>query len=199
VYDNASRSDFPTLHRFVGVDCRMPGTLAREMLTSFTSHSDTPLARAVSPRWADLITETRRRRHAPSREALSVMSPNQTPRPKRWTLRNAPPCYALADAAALLGRSRPTLMRWLPLIAETTGYKPTQDDSGRWFVPVAAVDLLLSDGDSLEKLVKRASETRENTLNHLRRDLDALRATVASLSGVVDAIQRELDRCCKKA
>lgn len=119
-------------------------------------------------------------------------------RPRRFKI-GAMPCYALSDAARLLGRSRPTLMRWLPALQEVTGHAAQRDGDGRWFVPVLLVDKLRGNQELLERLARHAGERRGDTLYALRREVEELKGSVKGLEGEVRKLRRDVDEHCKHA
>ena len=89
------------------------------------------------------------------------------------------PSYAIAEAAKALGRSRPTLMRWVPHFRRFTGHAARQD-GGRWFFPVAAVERLQHDPALLKELAK-SSCTTEGPLSRCLRDVTVLKKEVSRL------------------
>src|SRR5689334_17611990 len=90
------------------------------------------------------------------------------------------PCYAIAEAAKVLGRSRPTLMRWARHLRKFTGHAALQDDDGRWYIPVKAVDRLRRDGSLLKDLARCASEP-DGQLSRCVRDVTNLKKEVSKL------------------
>src|SRR5206468_9267728 len=88
------------------------------------------------------------------------------------------PCYAIADAARILGRSRPTLMRWTGHLRRFTGHPALQDRTGRWFFPANAVERLQHDGDLLKRLAAAASNGHGDELMRVVRDVSMLKKTV---------------------
>lgn len=110
---------------------------------------------------------------------------------KEWRIGDHPdPLYALADAARILGRSRPTLMRWLGSLKEATGHAPVKDPAGRWFIPIPAVSRLQSEPQALSMLVAAAARSRGESLRALREELAHCRARCAHLQGEVQKLQQ---------
>jgi hypothetical protein len=100
------------------------------------------------------------------------------------------PCYRIADAAEILGRSRPTLMRWASFLRRFTGHAPHQDGDGRWFFPVAAVERLEGDG-ALVKALGKASTTPDGELGRVARDVSHLKKVVSQLRADVDQLKKK--------
>lgn len=100
------------------------------------------------------------------------------------------PCFPIAEAARRLGRSRPTLMRWVSKLKRVTGHAAQQDATGRWFFPRAAVERLQGDGAMLKRLATLSSNGNgDGELARVVRDVSALKKKVSQLRADVDAIK----------
>lgn len=99
------------------------------------------------------------------------------------------PSYAIATAAAVLGRSRPTLMRWAPHLRRFTGHPAHRDGDGRWYFPVAAVERLRHDAALMKELARTASGP-ETQLSRCVRDVAELKREVSRLRADVNVLKK---------
>ena len=103
------------------------------------------------------------------------------------------PCYPIADAAKVLGRSRPTLMRWVPHFRRYTGHSALQDGGSRWYFPIAAVDRLEHDPTLLKELAKSACGS-DGQLSRCVREVTFLKREVTRLRADVDFLKKRVKK-----
>jgi hypothetical protein len=101
------------------------------------------------------------------------------------------PCYAIADAARVLGRSRPTLMRWAPHFRRYTGHSALRDGSSRWFFPIAAVERLQHDPTLRKELARSACVPPDGQLSRCVRDVSFLKKEVSRLRADVSSLKKQ--------
>lgn len=102
------------------------------------------------------------------------------------------PCYAIAEAARVLARSRPTLMRWVVNLRRFTGYSALQDRAGRWYFPVAAVERLLVDQELMKRLAQASATNGHDKLTRVARDVSDLKKEVSRLRADVNDLKRRV-------
>jgi hypothetical protein len=85
-------------------------------------------------------------------------------------------------------------MRWLPGIERVTGHAPVRSPTGRWFVPVPAVERLISDPVALDTLAREVVADRNTTVASLRRDVDSLHVAVTALEKSFQDLRADVNR-----